>query len=98
MPLMLRLPGAREALADLGQVQTDQWPDTSWAVRLCTAREEVERRLRDVSRSMSSLVHVDADSLPVMADFSLDGIKLAKAAGEVCRLVANQCPQVIRLA
>jgi hypothetical protein len=42
-------------LAELGGVRAGQRPDSDWAVRLSAARDEPERRLLDVSMSMSSL-------------------------------------------
>lgn len=42
-------------LAELGGVRAGRRPDSDWAVRLSAARDEPERRLLDVSMSMSSL-------------------------------------------
>jgi hypothetical protein len=94
-PLMVRLPTARQSLADLGGVRAGLWPDTDWAVRLRAARDEVERRLLDVNMSMSSLLRMESSSIDAVADFSFDGTKLAEAVGGLCGLIASRYPEAI---
>ncbi len=55
-----RLPRVRQSLEDLAGIRAYRWPDTDWAVRLSTARDEAERRLLDLSSSMSSAVRGEA--------------------------------------
>lgn len=94
-PLMVRLPTARQSLADLGGVRAGLWPDTDWAVRLRAARDEVERRLLDVNTSMSLLLSMESSSIDTVADFSFDGTKLAKAVGGLCGLIASRYPEAV---
>jgi hypothetical protein len=94
-PLMVRLPSARQSLADLGEVRAGLWPDTDWAVRLRAARDEVERRLLDFNMSMSSLLSLESSSIDTVADFSFDGIKLAEAVGGLCGLIASRYPEAV---
>jgi hypothetical protein len=94
-PLMLRLPGARQSLADLAGITPGQWPDTDWAVRLRATRDEVERRLTDVSTSMSALTHGEAITVDAVISFSVDGASLAKAADELCGLIASRYPEAV---
>lgn len=92
-PLMLRLPGARQSLADLADIMPGQWPDTDWAVRLRAARDEVERRLTDVSTSMSALTHGEAIIADAVISFSVNGTSLAKAVDELSGLIASRYPE-----
>jgi hypothetical protein len=92
-PLMVRLPTARQSLADLGEVRAGLWPDTDWAVRLRAARDEVERRLQDVSMSMSSLLRTESSRTGTVAGFGFDGIKLAEAVDGLCGLIASRYPE-----
>jgi hypothetical protein len=94
-PLMLRLPRARHSLADLAGIRAGRWPDTDWAVRLRAACDEVERRLLDVSLSMSSLVQEETSSIGAVVNFSADGSKLAEAVDDLCVLIASQYPEAI---
>jgi hypothetical protein len=94
-PLMLRLPGARQSLADLADIMPGQWPDTDWAVRLRAARDEVERRLTDVSTSMSALAHGEPIIVDAVISFSVDGTTLAKAADELSGLIASRYPEAV---
>ena len=94
-PLMLRIPGARQSLADLADIMPGQWPDTDWAVRLCAARDEIERRLTDVSTSMSALTHGEVITVDAVISFSVDGTSLAKAADELCGLIASRYPEAV---
>jgi hypothetical protein len=91
-PLLLQLPRARRSLADLREIRAGQWPDTDWAVRLCTARSEVERRLIDVKVSMSALASQEMISADSVVTFSSDAALLAEAAGEFCGLIVGQYP------
>jgi hypothetical protein len=91
-PLLVRLPAARQSLEDLADVRVGRWPDTNWAVRLRAARDEVERRLMDVSMSLSSLLHMETSSIDVVADFRFEGAKLAEAAGALCSLLTGRYP------
>jgi hypothetical protein len=92
---MLKLAGARQSLADLADIEDDQWPDIGWAIRLTTARDEVERRLRDVSTSMSALTHRETSSVDAVIGFGCDGTGLAKAADELRGLIVSQYPETI---
>lgn len=92
-PLLPRLPGARESLADLDGVRVGRWPDTGWALRLRAARDEVEWRLSDVTKSVISFVGEEASSVDAEASFSFDCTKLAEAVGELCRLIVGQYPE-----
>ena len=91
-PLMVCLPGTRQSLEDLAGVRAGRWPDTDWAVRLRAARDEVERRLINVSMSLSSLLHTETSSIDAVADFSFEGAKLAEAAGGLCSLLTGRYP------
>ena len=92
MPVMLRVPRIRESLAQLARIRASQWPDTDWAVRLCAARDDVERRLLDVSMSMSALTSKETSTADAVVDFSSDGIKLAEAADELSSLIVSRYP------
>ena len=94
-PLMLKLAGARQSLADLADIEDGQWPDIGWAIRLTTARDEVERRLREVSTSMSALTHRETSSVDAVIGFGCDGTGLAKAADELRGLIVSQYPETI---
>lgn len=94
-PLMLRLPGVRQSLADLAEIRASRWPDTDWAVRFSAARHEVERRLLGVSMSMSVLAYKEISGIDSVINFSSDGAKLAEAVQALCALIANQYPAVI---
>lgn len=72
-----------------------RWPDTDWAVRLRAARDEVERRLLDVSMSLSSLLHTETSSIDAVADFSFEGAKLAEATGGLCSLLTGRYPVAV---
>jgi hypothetical protein len=92
MPVMLRVPRIRQSLAQLARIRASQWPDTDWAVRLCAARDDVERRLLDVSMSMSALACKETSTADTVADFSSDGIKLAEAVDELSSLIVSRYP------
>jgi hypothetical protein len=94
-PLMLRLPGARQALAGLADITPGQWPDTGWAVRLAAARDEVERRLADVSTSLSALAHGKPITVDAVIGFGVEGTSLAKAADELSGLIASRYPGAV---
>lgn len=93
--LLVRLPAVRQSLEDLAGIRADRWPDTEWAVRLSAARTEVERRLLNLSRSMSSFIRGETSSPDTVADFSFDCAKLAKVVAELCGLIAKQHPEAI---
>jgi hypothetical protein len=94
-PLLPRLPGARESLADLDGVRVGRWPDTGWALRLRAACDEVEWRLSEVTKSIISFVGEEASNVDAEASFSFDCTKLAEAVGELCRLIASQYPEAL---
>jgi hypothetical protein len=94
-PLLVRLPAARQSLEDLADVRAGRWPDTDWAVRLQAARDEVERRLLDVSMSLSSLLHTETSSIDAVAGFSFEGAKLAEAAEGLCSLLTGRYPVAV---
>lgn len=91
-PLMLRLPGARDSLADLDPIRAGRWPDTEWAVLVRAQRAEVEQRLLDVSRAMNSLVTAEAGSAGATVTFCSGGAKLAEAARGLCALIVGEYP------
>jgi hypothetical protein len=92
-PLMLRLPRARQSLADLAGIRASRWPDTDWAVRFRAVCDEVERRLLEVSTSMSLLVQGETSSVGAVVNFSTDSSKLAEAMDELCGLIARRYPE-----
>lgn len=94
-PLMLRLPGARQSLADLAEIRADRWPDTEWAVRFCAVCDEAERRLLSVSVAMRSLVHGEITAMDLLVSFRFDGAKLVEAVNELCRLITSQYPEAV---
>lgn len=94
-PLIVRLPNARQSLADLGGVRAGLWPDTYWAVRLRAARDEVEWRLLDVNTSMSLLLSMESSSIDTVAGFRVDGTKLAEAVAGLCCLIASRYPEAV---
>jgi hypothetical protein len=93
--LLVRLPRVRQSLEDLAGIRANRWPDTDWAVRLSAARAEVERRLLDLSNSMSSFACGEASGPDTVASFSFDCAKLAKVVAELCGLIAKQHPEAI---
>jgi hypothetical protein len=97
MPLILRLPAVERSLTELARVRLDDWPDPGWAVRVATARGEVERRLREVSRSMRPLVDPEAAGSVVAGGdtFNEDGARLVAALERLCRLIAWRYPEAI---
>jgi len=94
-PLLLRLPAARQALANLAGIRAGQWPDTDWAVRLRAAHDEVDGRLLDVSMAVNSLAHREMASIGEVANLDFDGAKLAEALDGLCHLIASQYPKVL---
>lgn len=90
-PLMLRLPDARESLADLDGIRAGRWPGTEWAIRVRARRAEVERRLLDVSVAMNSLVTAET-GIDAAVSFCADGTKLARAASGLCSLIVSEYP------
>lgn len=94
-PLMLRIPDARDSLADLDPIRADLWPDTEWAVLVRAQRAEVERRLLDVRMAMNSLVANEADSAGAAVSFCSDGAKLAEAARGLCALIVGEYPAAV---
>jgi len=92
-PLMLRLPGARQALADLADITPGQWPDTGWAVRLRAARDEVERRLANISTSLGALTRGKPITVDAVTGFGVEGTSLVKAADELSGLIAGRYPE-----
>jgi hypothetical protein len=92
-PLMLRLAGARLSLEDLADITVDEWPDTNWAIRLHAAREEVERRLTEVSTSLSALSSEETSNVEALISFNVDGAGLRRAAGELRSLIATRYPE-----
>jgi hypothetical protein len=93
-PLTLRIPGARQSLADLAEIQVGRWPDTVWAVRLRAARDEVERRLLDITMSVSSLMQGEP-SMDMVVRFHTDGTKLAEALDRLCGLIVRRYPEAV---
>jgi len=91
-PLMLRLPAARDSLADLDAIPAGRWSDTGWAVRVRARRAEVERRLLGLSISMDSLATTETGRAGAAANFCVDGAKLAEAAHGLCALIASEYP------
>jgi hypothetical protein len=91
-PLLLRMPSARRSLGDLGEIRVGRWPDTDWAVRVRSARGEVERRLTDVRLSMSALAGKEVTSADAVVTFSSDATLLAEAANELCGLIVGRYP------
>jgi hypothetical protein len=89
---MLRLPAARQSLADLTGIRVGTWPDTHWAMRLRTAHDEVDRRLTDVSMSASSLIRKETCSTDAALSFNFDGGKLAEALDGLCELIKVRYP------
>lgn len=94
-PLLLHLPKARRSLADLDRIRVGRWPDIHWAARLRAARSEVERRLMDVSISMSALAGEEMSSSDAVVTFGSDAMLLAKAADELCDLIASRYPAAV---
>jgi hypothetical protein len=95
IPVVVRLPEAQQSLADLDKIRAGQWPDTMWAVRLRAARSEVERRLLDLSISMSLLMDCESSDTAAVASLTFDGNKLVQAVDELCALIADQYPQAV---
>jgi hypothetical protein len=93
--LSARLPGVRQSLGNLAAIQADRWPDTDWAARLNTARDEVEQRLLDLSSSMSSVLRGEASTADAVSIFSFNCANLVKTVGELCALIAKQYPEAI---
>jgi hypothetical protein len=91
-PLMLRLPGARDSLADLDAIRAARGPDTEWAVLARAQRAEVERRLLGVSLAMNALVTTEAVNVDAAVSFCSDGAKLAEAAHGLCMLILSEYP------
>ena len=95
-PILLRLPKVLQSLGDLAGIRADRWPDTDWAVRLSTARDEAERRLLDLGSSMSYAIQGgDGTAADAVVSFSFDCAKLGKAVGELCGLIAKRYPEAI---
>jgi len=91
-PLLLHLPKAWQSLAELDEIRAGRWPDIDWAVRLRAARSEVERRLMDVSMSMSALGGEETSSSDAVVTFSSDAMLLAEAVDELRSLIASRYP------
>jgi hypothetical protein len=91
-PLMLRLPGARDSLADLDAIRAGRWPDAGWAVLVRAQRAEVERRLLDLSRAMNSLLTAETGNAGAAVSFRSGGAKLAEAARCLCTLIVDEFP------
>jgi hypothetical protein len=94
-PFLLHLPKARQSLAELDRIRVGRWPDIHWAARLRAARSEVERRLMDVSVSMSALTGEETSSSDTVVTFSSDATLLADAAEELCGLIASRYPVAV---
>lgn len=94
-PLLLHVPRARQSLADLDRIRVGRWPDIRWAARLRAARSEVERRLMDVSISMSALTGEETSSSDAVVTFGSDAMLLAEAADELCGLIAGRYPAAV---
>jgi hypothetical protein len=92
--LSAQAPGVRQSLENLAGIRADRWPDTDWAVRLSTARDEVERRLLDLTGSMGSVLRGEAN-IDAVVSFSFDCAKLGKTVGELCALIAKRYPEAI---
>jgi hypothetical protein len=94
-PLLLRIPWARDSLADLDPIRSGGWPDAEWAVRVRARRAEVERRLLDVSMAMNTLVTAEAGSAEAAVSFCLDGARLAEATRGLCTLIVSEYPAAV---
>jgi hypothetical protein len=94
-PLMLRIPDARDSLADLDEIRANRWPHTEWAVRVRARRAEVERRLLAVSMAMNSLVTAEAGSANAAVSLCSDGAKLARATDALCALIVSEYPAAV---
>lgn len=94
-PLLLHLPKVQRSLAELGRIRIGRWPDVGWAARFRAAHSEVERRLMDVSISMSALASEETSSSDAVVTFSSDAALLADATDELCGLVASRYPAAI---
>lgn len=92
--LKLRLPEVRSSLAELAVIRAGHWPNTEWAVRFRGAHDEVERRLVDITASMSSLIHREPGGIDIVG-LSFECTKLAEAADDLCRLIASQYPKAV---
>jgi hypothetical protein len=93
--LSARLPKVRQSLEDLAGIRADLWPDTDWAVRLSTIRDEAERRLLDLGSPMSSVLRGEASAADAVVSFSFECAKLGKTVGELCALIAKRYPEAI---
>lgn len=93
--LWARLPRARQSLEELDGIQADRWPDTDWAVRLSTARDEAERQLLDLGSSMSSIIRGETGTADAVVSFSFDCAKIGRTIGELCGLIVKQYPEAI---
>lgn len=93
--LLIRLPKVWQSLEDLAGIRADRWPNPDWAVRLSATRAEVERRLLNLSDSMSSFMRGETSGLDAAADFAFDCARLAKVVAELCGLIAKQYPEAI---
>ena len=63
-------------------------------MRFRGSHDEVERRLLDVTASMSSLIHREAGGINIVG-LSFGCTKLAEAADDLCRLIASQYPKAV---
>jgi hypothetical protein len=96
-PVMLRMPLAKQSLADLAGVRVGIWPDTHWAMRLRTAHDEVERRLMDVSASARSLMREETCTADAAVNFGFEGARLAEALDGLCCLIKTRYPAAVQL-
>jgi hypothetical protein len=92
-PLLLHLPKARQSLAELDGIRAGRWPDIDWAVRLRAARGEVDRRLMDLSISVSMLGSEETSSSDAVIAFSSDAMLLAEVVDGLRDLIASRYPQ-----
>ena len=91
-PVMLRVPLAKQSLADLADIRVGIWPDTHWAMRLRTAHDEVERRLVNVSASARPLMREETCTADAAVNFGFEGAKLAEALDGLCGLIKTRYP------
>jgi hypothetical protein len=93
-PLLIRLPRARQSLADLDPIRVGRCADTGWAARIRNARCEVERRLTNIRISMSALTSAEVSNSDAVVAVSSDATRLAAALGDLGTLIASRYPAV----
>jgi hypothetical protein len=91
---MLRMPVARQSLADLTGIRVGIWPDTHWAARIRTAHDEVERRLAAVSVSVRSLTRKETYTVDAAVNLDFEGTRLVEALDALCDLISARYPAI----